>query len=202
MGNHDYYRSSIPVVRQRVSELAEMIPNLHFLTTEGAYSLTDDVVLVGHDGWGDGKNGDFLQTPIRINDHKLIAELSGLTRPSLQKKLNQLGEEAARHILNGLNAAKDMGNSLWVLTHVPPFPETCWHNGYAGHKDWIPDFSCRSVGDILLQFCKENPTKQVTVFCGHGHSPGEVWMSSNLFVRTARAEYKRPIVEALMVLSR
>ena len=114
--------------------------------------------------------------------------------------MHVLGEQAAKHLLTGLNVAKDMADSLWVVTHVPPFPETCWHNGYAGHKDWIPDFSCRSVGDMLLRFSKENPSKRLTVFCGHGHSPGEVWITSNLFVRTARAEYKRPIVEALMVL--
>ena len=53
---------------------------------------------------------------------------------------------------------------------------------------------------MLLLFCEQNPQKQIKVFCGHGHSPGEVWMRPNLFVRTARAEYRQPAVEALMVL--
>ena len=200
LGNHDYYHSSIAVVRKAVGELVQSIGNLHYLSQDGPHQLTSKVILLGHDGWGDAKNGDFLQTPIRINDHRLIEELTSLPRPVLQKRLQALGEQAADHIERGLQKAKEKADEIWVLTHVPPFPETCWHNGYAGHKDWIPDFSCQSVGDMLLRFCAENPTKQIKVFCGHGHSPGEVWVRPNLFVRTARAEYKYPILEALMVL--
>ena len=149
---------------------------------------------MGHSGWGDARNGDFQETPVRINDHRLIKELSGRDRRILQGRLNRLGEEAAAHIETNLQALPSTIKKIWVLTHVPPFPEAAWHGDAFGHWDWIPDFTCKSVGDVLLKHAKEYPARQLNVLCGHGHSKGEVWMRDNLFVRTGEAQYKRPAI--------
>ena len=152
------------MVRQLVGQLAKEIPNLHYLSQDGVHQLDEHRCLIGHDGWGDARNGDFLQTPIRLNDHRFIQDFKQIPRPVLQKKLQALGDQAAHHLASLLPQASEQAAEIWVVTHVPPFPETCWYNGYAGHPDWIPDFSCQAVGNLLLQFCAANPSKQVKVF--------------------------------------
>jgi len=200
LGNHDYYRSDIASVRKRVADLCQHSKHLHWMSNSSAIKLTDKIALVGHGGWGDAKYGDFQKTPVRLNDHRLIVDLTGWDRISLQEKLHRLGEEAAIYIQEGLHKAKKISSEIWVLTHVPPFPESCWHKGEWGAKDWISDFACKSVGDVLLNFADQNPTIQIQVLCGHGHSPGEVQMRQNLNVRTGGAVYGQPAVEAVFTI--
>jgi predicted MPP superfamily phosphohydrolase len=201
LGNHDYYHSSLQIVRKQVSELCQQSTYLHWLNFCPPVQLTHDISLIGHDGWGDAKYGNFLKTPIRLTDHRLIADLTGWDRTTLQKILQELGKEAGEYIAQQLHQAKKTSSTIWVLTHVPPFPEACWHQGKWGAVDWISDFACKSVGDVLLKFAKDNPNIQLNVLCGHGHSPGEVTMRDNLYIRTGGAEYGNPNIEEVFTFS-
>ena len=198
LGNHDYYHSDIQSVRAKVMRLIERTPNLHWLSNMDATSLSARRHLIGHGGWGDARNGDFLATPIRLNDHKLIADLTGHERSILQQKLNTLGREAAEHIHKTattlLNAESDV-KEVFIATHVPPYPESAWYMGYSGAIDWIPDFTCKSVGDTIMALATKHPNIQWTVLCGHGHHPGVVNMLENLIVHTGKAEYGQPILD-------
>lgn len=69
LGNHDFYRGSIRAVRREVELLR---PNLHYLSADGLYHLTDDTCMVGHDGWGDGRLGDYHGSHVLLNDFGLI----------------------------------------------------------------------------------------------------------------------------------
>ena len=53
LGNHDFYRGSISVVRTAMQEL----PAPRWLGGMGFVPLTQKTCLVGHDGWGDGRYG-------------------------------------------------------------------------------------------------------------------------------------------------
>ena len=197
LGNHDYYHSDIQSVRAKVMLLIERTPTLHWLSTTEAISLSARRHLIGHGGWGDAQNGDFLATPIRLNDHKLIADLTGHERPLLQAKLQELGREAATHIEETATRLLDSDSNIQeicIATHVPPYPESAWYMGYSGAIDWIPDFTCKAVGDTLLQLATEHPHIQWTVLCGHGHHPGVVSMLDNLIVHTGKADYGTPIL--------
>ena len=201
LGNHDYYHSSILEIREKVSELCKRYQNLFWLEKTEPILLSSDTTVLGHSGWGDAKNGDFLQTPVRINDHRLIKELSGISRKVLQKRLQYLGNEAAQQLKKGLSTLPPSIKKIWILTHVPPFPEAAWHGDASGHWDWIPDFTCRSIGDVLLKQAEQNPQVQINVLCGHGHSKGEAWLRENLFVRTGEAEYRKPkIIDVLELI--
>lgn len=201
LGNHDYYHSSIVTVRKEIQELCKQYENLIWLDKAEPILISDEVALLGHSGWGDAKNGDFLRTPVRLNDHRLIKELSHLERRSLQTKLMLLGSEAGFHLENGFTSLPSSIKTVWVLTHVPPFPESAWYGEESGHWDWIPDFTCKSIGDVLLKQAEQNPQLQINVLCGHGHSKGQVWMRDNLFVRTGEAEYKKPKIIDVIELS-
>ena len=69
LGNHDYYRSTIAAVRKR----AEGCPG--WLVMRGAMLLSPGAALVGHDGWGDGRLGDYANSNVMLNDYLLIGEL-------------------------------------------------------------------------------------------------------------------------------
>ena len=79
-----------------------------------------------------------------------------------------------------------------MLTHVPPFREACWHRGQISDDDWLPHFACRAVGEVLVEAMAAHPECEMTVLCGHTHSPGEAQVLPNLRVLTGGAEYGRP----------
>ena len=60
--------------------------------------LTAHVGVVGHDGWADGRAGDFARSMVGMQDYRLIAELSGRDKLARWNALKSLGDEAAAHI--------------------------------------------------------------------------------------------------------
>lgn len=195
LGNHDYYHGEIAAVRSSVRQLTATSPRLRWLPAAGPIPLTDTATLVGHGGWGDGRLGDFLATPIRLNDHRLIAELTGHPRPALLQRLRALGDEAAAHLRADITAAIQGGaRRLVVLTHVPPFLEACWHEGATPAPDspWVPDFTCGATGGVLRTLAERHPGVDFTVLCGHTHGAGTALIQDNLRVRTGAADYGSP----------
>lgn len=205
LGNHDYYGSSIETVRSHVSQWTQRQENAYWLDESRYIKLSHTKFLIGDGGWGDARNGDFLNTPIRLNDHRTIKELTGLHRDVLQQRLQQLGCESQKRmkaqvteLLNGPDA--ESIEEIIVATHVPPFPESAWYMGYSGAVDWIPDFTCKSIGDLLLKLATQYRHIQWTVLCGHGHHAGTAHMRDNLVVYTGAAEYGSPTVEKILTV--
>ena len=87
-----------------------------------------------------------------------------------------------------------------VLTHVPPFRESCWHQGRISDDDWLPYFTCRAVGDALLEIMQARPDRDLTVLCGHTHGEGQAEILPNLRVWTGGADYGKPRVERILVI--
>jgi predicted phosphohydrolase len=139
LGNHDFYNGSIDDVRARVTRLAAQSNHLTYLTRAGIVALSSAVCVVGHDGWGDARFGDFAQSRLFLNDFRLIRELALLPRPLLRHKLQQLGDEAAAHFDRFLPEALKTYQHVLVVTHVPPFRELCVHDGRPAD-----DEACRS----------------------------------------------------------
>ena len=129
LGNHDYYYGSITELRHRVARLCADRPRLKFLTLADVVALTPHVGLVGHDGWADGRAGDYLGSPVRMHDFNLIAELKGLDKQDRWKVLKALGDEAAAHFRRVLPLAFAQFRDVILLTHVPPWREACGTKG-------------------------------------------------------------------------
>jgi len=55
LGNHDYYQGSVVKVRQKIAELSQENPLLHWLPKIGLVYLSKDTILVGEDCWADGR---------------------------------------------------------------------------------------------------------------------------------------------------
>jgi hypothetical protein len=198
LGNHDFYRGSIGSVRENIQQLCAAIPNLHWLPTAGVVPLSSDTCLVGHDGWADGRFGNYQGSTVRLNDWVLIEDLAGMTPAARLEKLHALGDEAAAHFRKVVPEALSRFRNIIVAIHVPPFREGCWYEGRISSDEWLPHISCKAAGDVLLAMMTENPERHMTVYCGHTHGAGEAQVLPNLRVVTGGAEYRAPKLQRII----
>jgi predicted phosphohydrolase len=201
LGNHDYYRSSIPRVRDEVRAMCERSRWLTYLPHAGVVELTPEIAIVGVDGWSDGRYGDYANSPVMLNDYLLIAELAGLTKEERLDRLGELGDAEAAALRGPLMDAAGRYKRVIVATHVPPFKEASWHEGKLSNDDWLPHFSCRAVGDLLHEAARAYPKTKIRVLCGHTHGSGQAEILPNLKVMTGGAEYGEPRVQGVLELS-
>lgn len=197
LGNHDFYGGSISGVR-RIQALCRDRRDLSWLPDAGVVALTDQTCLVGHDGWGDGRLGDYWALRVQLNDFLLIEELAGLSDRDRLARLNALGDEAAAHLRAVLPEALDRFGHVLVAIHVPPFRDACWHEGRISDDDWLPHFTCAAAGEVLRAEAARQPDRAISVLCGHTHGAGEVLIAPNLRVITGGAAYGRPAIQAVL----
>jgi 3',5'-cyclic AMP phosphodiesterase CpdA len=200
LGNHDYYRGGIHAVRGQVRKLCASTPELVWMPSAGVVPLGAETALVGHDGWADGRLGDFARSRVMLNDYLHIDEIAYLPKLERLTKLHALGDEAAEHMRAVLPGALDRFSHVVVATHVPPFREACVHEGRVADDDWLPHFSCKAVGDALKETMETRPDRRMTVLCGHTHGEGTVEILPNLVVHTGGAEYGAPAVQRVLEL--
>lgn len=192
LGNHDFYRGSILEVRAAASALQSRRPNLIYLTSSGIIPLTPQTALLGDDGWADARLGNYETSLVMMNDYRLIRELAPYSKIDRWEKLKQLGDEAAAHIRQLLPEALDQYPHVLLATHIPPLREACWHEGQLSNDEWAPHFTCRAMGDAILEIARRHPTRHLTVYCGHTHSPGLCQPLPNVTIHTGGAKYGQP----------
>lgn len=201
LGNHDFYNGSIAQVRGQVANLASSKSNLHYLTGAAAdsaqvLSLNDKVAIVGHDGWADARVGDYMRSTVMMNDYRLIEELANHDKSSRLEVLQRLGDEAGSAVERLLCEATSDFDEVYLLTHLPPFREACWHDGAISNDEWAPHFTCMAVGHAIRDVMRKLPSKRLTVFCGHTHGGGICHPESlpNVTVETGAAVYGAPAI--------
>ena len=94
--------------------------------------------------------------------------------------------------------AKKQYAKVIIATHIPPFREAAWHQGQPSNDDCLPFFTCKAVGDVLVDVARLYPKCQIFVLCGHTHGGGEIQVAENLRVVTGAAEYGHPKIEAVL----
>lgn len=202
VGNHDYYRGNIDDVRKELKELSSSNKNLYWLPATGLQLISSDTILVGQDGWADGRLGNYQDSPVRLNDSRMIADLFQeklLGRQQLLHKMQELADSDAHALRNDLNeAVAQQPQKIIVLTHVPPFREACQHMGQISDDNYLPYFSSKAIGDVLLPIAQDNPSIDFLVFCGHTHSSAIYQPSSNLTVKAGTAEYREPAIQEII----
>ena len=204
LGNHDFYRDSIPQVRRMVAGLAGESKYLNYLTAMQLVQLTPSTAIIGHDGWADARLGDYRRSNVILSDHQLIAELarwfdgSRLDKDNLLRTMTALADEAAGHFATVLEEAASKYPNLVAVTHVPPFREAAWYQRKPSNDDYLPHFACKVVGDIMRAVMREHPTSNLLVLCGHTHGGGEFQASDNIRVLTGEAEYGRPRISRVL----
>jgi 3',5'-cyclic AMP phosphodiesterase CpdA len=199
LGNHDFYGGSMAQVRDRTAAAVAASRWLRWLTMEREpIPLSAETALVGHDGWADGRFGDFFESRVVLNDYLLIRDLKIRSKPALFKALNALGDEAARALESRAAVALRLRSHVLVATHVPPFREAAWHEGNISSDQYLPHFASRAAGERLATLMRSHSDRKMTVVCGHTHSGGTVQIASNLLVHTGGSEYGRPRIQAVL----
>ena len=204
LGNHDFYRGSVVGTRADVAEMVSGSQNLAYLSQTGVVALTSNTGLVGHDGWADARLGDFDGSDVILNDFLLVDELRcwkdpyTLDKRALRQALQTLGDEAARHLTTVLPLAVAQYSRVIIATHVPPFRDATWYRGRPSADDYLPFFSCKAVGDVLLEVAQGYPKCDLLVLCGHTHGGGELQVLENLRVVTGPAEYGKPQIQRVI----
>jgi len=211
LGNHDYYHGRIEDVRQTVEKLftydeaSKMIfePRLGWLSSSGVVPLTEKTALVGHDGWYDGQYANWFTSRVFLNDYLLIRELADTACPTKNMrfdKINELAKDAAAVVKHNLESAIKIYEHVIVGTHVPPFAENAVYNGKISDDDWLPHFSSKHMGDMLLEVAMNNPDKQITVLCGHSHGNADNQIKPNLRCITGQAKYRYPNISQILTI--
>lgn len=197
LGNHDCYNSSFAEVQTTVAEHVALSPNLCWLTQGRVVELSADTGLIGHDGWADGRLGDYAHSELMMNDFFAITDFIGLDKAARLTKLNALGDAAAAFAYEWLPKTLAEYQHIYFLTHVPPFRDACWHEGQISDDNFLPHFTCGALGDALVKIMTAYPSHQLTVLCGHTHSPGQAQILPNLTVLTGEAEYGKPHLQRI-----
>ncbi|MFZ3067054.1 MAG: metallophosphoesterase [Gammaproteobacteria bacterium] len=202
LGNHDYYKGQIDEVRDAMRVLTQMHEKLFWLPASGGQQLSKDTFLIGQDGWADGRLGDYQNSRAVLNDSRMIADLFQekiMGKFQLLEKMRQLADVDAMQLKNDLEQMiMQYPKKVIVLTHVPPFKEACLHMGEISNDDWLPYFSSKAVGDVLMRIAQENSGIEFFVLCGHTHSEAEYRPIHNLTVNVGSAEYQNPKIQKII----
>ena len=200
LGNHDFYGGSIYGVRAKIEKLTRHSHRLHWLPSTGIVELSKETCLIGHGSWADGRLGNYEQSQVMLNDYYLIEELAGLDRNTRLLMLNKLGDETAAYFKDILKSALEKFHHVLVLAHVPPFKDACWHEGHISDDNYLPHFSCKAVGEVLIESMRLFPNKEMTVLCGHTHGAAKAQILSNLYVKTGGAAYGIPKIQEIITI--
>lgn len=192
LGNHDYYHGSLAGVRAQMQELSQRSPWLRWLPATGLIPLSKQTVILGHDCWGDGRNGDVHGTWVKLKDFRLIGDFIAAGETGRVALLNRLGDEGAGHLRSLLPDALAHYAQVVLLMHPPPLREACLYGTEMADDNWAPHFTCKAVGDLLLEWLPQYPASQLTVLAGHTHNVCDLNYAPNLRLCTGTAEYGQP----------
>ncbi len=198
LGNHDFYLGSIREVRRAVGELCQKRPRLVYLSQIDYVLLNDRTILIGHDGWADGREGNYQASDVMQYAYQLITELAPYSKTKRRKKLEELAEETVEHLKRVFPLAFRRAEYVYFLTHIPPWREACWYRGQISGDEWAPHFTCRAVGEVLRSLFDSHPDKRLTVLCGHTHNEGYARIAPNIEAFIAGACNGQPAVYRIL----
>jgi predicted phosphohydrolase len=190
LGNHDFWGSTFEAVRSEIRSLVKNHNELYWLSESGVISLNSTTALIGHEGWADARYAPVPAHGTVPRDFMRIEDFKALPRAEFEGALNKLGGEAAAYIRKVLSEAVAFHKHVYLVTHVPPFKEASLDRSrrICG-DDQLPFYSCKAIGDVLLEVMKENPECRLTVLSGHTHEKCEVEILPNLQIRVLDAGY-------------
>lgn len=202
LGNHDFYHRGIGVVRAEV-RAATQGTRVTYLVDADVVELGSGVALVGHDGWADGREGDYAGTTFRTNDFVHIQDFQVFgggygARDQRLRLMQHLAGEAAAHFARVLPLAAASHSHIIAVTHVPPFAGASRYRGRPTGPDALPFYASKCAGEAMLDAMGRFPACRLTVLAGHTHATARYDAAPNVEVRTASATYGKPRIGTLM----
>ena len=190
LGNHDFWGSTFAETRAAICEFVSKQIDIHWLSESGVVSLNETTALIGHDGWADGGYAPVPTTGTVPQDFRCIEDLKILRRDQFQTALSNLGKEAAEYLKKNLSEAVKTYQNIYLVTHFPPFKEASLDRARrVCSNERLPFYSCKAIGDVLLEIMSQNPDSNLTVLSGHTHEKCELEIQSNLKIKILDAGY-------------
>jgi 3',5'-cyclic-AMP phosphodiesterase len=203
LGNHDFYGGAMAGSIELAQRAAKRYPDkLIYLDTTWSIRLTNQTKLIGVNGFADGLAGRGFRTRVRINDffhiENFVSLQSDAARFNLMRTLAQAATDKLKRKLIATAAESDR---VIVATHVPPFVDSSFHEGQVGSPEYLPFFSCPTMGQMLLEIAEQFPRVLFQVFAGHTHSPAPLYQPvPNLSVEVDGAQYGSPKISNVLEL--
>lgn len=189
LGNHDYHFTSFSKVHSEVRYLCNKYSNLIWMTDHGVESLTDDVALIGAEGWYDARIGDTKYLKYTM-DWYLTEEFKSLS--SMEERIEafrKLAAQSAEDLSTKLLSAIENHKTIYLLTHVPPWPEANRDAGTFMEPFWLPYNVNLILGQRLEEVMKNFKKRNLVVLAGHTHTDCWIHVSRNIECRVNKANY-------------
>lgn len=194
LGNHDFYGASTRAVKRRVKPFG-------WLGGTSLVRLSDSAVLLGVDGWGDCRYGDYESSRLTMSDWIHIKDLRigyRQGRDELKAAIQKLADADAVRLRRKVKSAIKQGyTKIIIVTHVPPFEQACLNAGRKSTADGLPFFASKCLGEAILPIAKKNPSIDFLWLSGHTHSRVSYSPYVNMKCKVADAQYYRPKIEEI-----
>ncbi len=180
LGNHDYYWTSISKTHSNIRNLVSKYRKLCWLTDVDFIELNQSTALIGEEGWYDGRIGNSSYLNLTA-DWFLIEE--GRKCKNFQEKLDfyrQLSRSSNQSIKTKITNVLKKYNTIYLLTHFPPWREATRAQGTILESYWEPYNVNYLLGLELESIMNNNLDKKLVVLCGHTHTPSVINVNSNI----------------------
>lgn len=201
LGNHDYHWAlSLDEVHRKVRAVCEKYKNLIWMTDAGVISLTDEVAVVGTEGWYDVRvgNPDFIKYTF---DWFLTSEFKVLR--SMKERIERFREisaQSATLLTSTLESAIENHKTVYLLTHFPPWPEANRCDSWISEVFWEPYNTNLALGQALEKVMEKNKKRNLIVLCGHTHSAMQIHVSRNIECRVGRGAYNKLVEDEIIYI--
>ena len=135
--------------------------------------------------------------PLNTAITKISQAVGSLPYALKDKKTGEL-VTAHRLVTDLMDTVRENSDPLTIAAVAAAWGVQCWHEGRISDDDWLPHFTCKVVGDALVDIMRDRPSKKMLVLCGHTHGAGVAHPLPNLEVRTGGADYYEPEVQAVL----
>lgn len=189
LGNHDLHGRFIESVHSDIRRISKEFNNLYWMHDNPIISLKEDVAIIGEDGWYDGEAGEskylkYTSDWFRTLDFYYLDSFD--QRIKLWKEMaNKSAELVARKLEKALEGHK----TVYILTHMPPWPEATGAIGTKTEKFWLPYNTNVAMGKAIEKVMKGRKKKRVIVLAGHCHKSSYVRISNTIECFVHRASY-------------
>lgn len=189
LGNHDYHGRHLESVHADVRRICAEFPHLHWMTDSGIVELTPEVGLIGTEGWYDAQRGDPELLKF-TTDWFLVKDF--LSLHNLRERIHtwrRMAEESAARIESRLAEAIERFQTVYVLTHVPPWPEATRAVGTLLERFWLPYNTNVAMGRAIERVMAGRKKRRAVILAGHTHEPHVIQVSRSVTCMVARASY-------------